>query len=306
MRLLFIFLDGVGLGENDPVHNPFATANLPTLAGFTDGRRWLRGLPRIESQTGVFIPTDACLGVDGKPQSATGQATILTGINVPERLGRHYGPRPNRQIAEIIEHDNVISTLKARGADIAFANAFPSTFFESVRRGKRLLSANQLALHTADVRFPDAEALRDGRALSVEFTGEGWRNRFGADGVPILTPFEAGQHLAQLAGQHTLTFFDHWLTDYVGHRGTLQEAVALLETLDGVMAGILDAWDRSEGLVVLTSDHGNIEETGLRGHTYNPIPTLIAGQSWPIFADGLTDLTGITPGILRTLLRDIE
>ncbi|MBN1310445.1 MAG: hypothetical protein JXB30_03425 [Anaerolineae bacterium] len=302
MRILFLFLDGVGLGENDPTQNPFAVANLPTLTGFTDGHSWLRGLSRIEGKQSVFIPTDACLGIEGKPQSATGQATILTGINVPEMIGRHYGPRPNRSIAEIIERDNVLSRLKAHGIDIAFANAFPETFFESIRRGKRLLSANQLALHTADVIFPGTEALQQRKAFSVDFTGRGWKARFGTNSTPVMTPFEAGQHLAQLAGEHDFTFFDHWLTDYIGHRGTLQEAVDLLETIDGVMAGILDVWDISEGLVILTSDHGNIEETGQRGHTYNPVPTLIVGKSWATIAEGLTDLTGFAEGILRALV----
>jgi hypothetical protein len=304
MRILFLFLDGVGLGKHDPTHNPFTLAGLPTLTSFTNGHPWLCDLPRIEGEQSVFIPTDACLGVEGKPQSATGQATLLTGINVPKRIGRHYGPRPNRAIADIIEQDNIISRLKAHALDVVFANAFPGAFFESVERGKRLLSANQLALHTAGVIFPNAEALQERRAFSVDFTGQGWKARFETDRVPIMTPFEAGRHLARLAGRHTFTFFDHWLTDYIGHRGTLQQAVELLETIDGVMAGILDVWDSSQGLVILTSDHGNIEETGQRGHTYNRVPTLIIGEAWPIFAQGLTDLTGFAGGIMQTFLSD--
>lgn len=301
MRLLFLFLDGVGLGNDAPAHNPFAAANLPTLASFTDGRHWLRDLPRIESRRGVFIPTDACLGVEGKPQSATGQATIWTGANVPQILGQHYGPRPNRAIAEIIEHQGVARKLKAEGVDVFFACAFPAEFFENVRRGKRLLSANQLAMHSAGVRLPDTEALKAGQAISSDFTGEGWRARFGADSAPLRTPFEAGRFLARLAAGHTFTFVDHWATDTIGHRGTLEEATRQLETIDAVLAGILDVWDDSQGLILLTSDHGNIEAIGQRGHTRNHVPTLIIGQAWPLFADGLTDLTGFAPAMLRVL-----
>lgn len=301
MHLLFIFLDGVGLGEDTPAHNPFSVANLPTLASFTEGRRWLCDLPRIESQRGVFIPTDACLGIEGKPQSATGQATIWTGANVPQILGQHYGPRPNRAIAEIIERKGIIKRLRAQGADVFFACAFPNEFFENVRRGKRLLSANQLALQSAGVQFPDTEALKAGQALSSDFTGEGWRARFGADSVPLRTSFEAGRLLAQLSARHTFTLFDHWATDYIGHRGTLEDATRMLETIDAVLEGILSNWDSAQGLVILTSDHGNIEAIGHRGHTRNRVPTLIIGQAWPIFAEGLTDLTGFAPSILRTL-----
>jgi 2,3-bisphosphoglycerate-independent phosphoglycerate mutase len=301
MRLLFVFLDGVGLGEDIPSHNPFATARLSTLNSFTNGRRWLGDLPRIESRQAVFIPTDACLGVEGKPQSATGQATIWTGINVPQVLGQHYGPRPNRAIAEIVEREGVMKKLTAEGTDVFFACAFPHEFFEIVRKGKRLLSANQLAVHSAGVKFPDANALGAGQALSADFTGEGWRARFGPDTAPLRSPFEAGQLLAQLATSHVLTFFDHWATDYIGHRGTLEQARRQLEIIDEVMAGILDSWDCSQGLVILTSDHGNIEAIGQRGHTRNPVPTLVIGDAWPLFAEGFSDLSGFAPGILRIL-----
>jgi bisphosphoglycerate-independent phosphoglycerate mutase (AlkP superfamily) len=69
-----------------------------------------------------------------------------------------------------------------------------------------------------------------------------------------------------------------------------------------MLAGLLDAWDDDEGLIVLTSDHGNIEDLSQRGHTRNPVPTLVIGSARHVFTDGLTDLTGFTPGILRTLL----
>jgi len=95
MHILMIFLDGVGLGSDDPVHNPLATANLPTLSALANGQRWLASTGRQESARASFIPTDPRLGVAGRPQSATGQAAILTGLNVPQLIGEHYGPKPD-------------------------------------------------------------------------------------------------------------------------------------------------------------------------------------------------------------------
>ena len=83
MHILTLFLDGIGLGENDPEKNPFAVADMPTIHALTNGKRWLADTGRQESDRAIFIPTDACLGVEGRPQSGTGQATILTGLNVP-------------------------------------------------------------------------------------------------------------------------------------------------------------------------------------------------------------------------------
>ena len=313
MRVLFLFFDGLGLGEDDREHNPFAAADLPTLTSFTGGRRWLRGLPRIESERATFLPTDACLGVDGRPQSATGQATIMTGINVPRQLGYHYGPKPNPDIAAIIRQESIVKKLAERGLRTGLINVYPSAFIENIERGKRLPSSNQMALRVGGVKLLDGRALLEHRALSVDFTGrlwwkhganhdaatKVWRTQFGNDDLPLMSPFEAGQHLARLAQDYHFTFFDHWLTDYLGHRGTMEQAVELLRIIDEALAGLLDAWDDSEGLIVLTSDHGNFEDLGQRGHTRNPVPTLVIGAARHRFLDGLKDLTGFTPGLLR-------
>ena len=100
----------------------------------------------------------------------------------------------------------------------------------------------------------------------------------------------------------TLTFFEYWLTDYVGHRGTLDEARELLAAFDAVLGGLLAAWDDANGLIVITSDHGNLENLEHRHHTLNCVPTLVIGADRAAFADGLTDLTHLAPAIERYLL----
>ena len=39
MRVLFLFLDGVGLGPDDPNTNPLAQAAMPNLSRLLNGRR---------------------------------------------------------------------------------------------------------------------------------------------------------------------------------------------------------------------------------------------------------------------------
>jgi bisphosphoglycerate-independent phosphoglycerate mutase (AlkP superfamily) len=80
-------------------------------------------------------------------------------------------------------------------------------------------------------------------------------------------------------------------------------AVALLQTLDAVLGGLLAAWDDAAGLILLTSDHGNLEDLSVRGHTENPVPALVisAPEICRRFTAGLRDLTDVAPAIERLL-----
>jgi 2,3-bisphosphoglycerate-independent phosphoglycerate mutase len=306
VSILFIFLDGIGLGDDNADSNPFAVADLPTLARFTDGRRWLRGLPRIESDSAVFIPTDATLGVAGRPQSATGQGAILTGRNVPRLLGYHYGPKPNPEIAAIIRRDNLFRWFVAQGLSARFLNAYPPSFFEAISSGKRLLAAIPLAVQSAGLPLPDREALCAGRALSADFTGEGWHTHLGDHGVPVHSLREAGHLMARLASEKDFAFFEHWPTDLVGHRGPMAEGIKLLERFDAVLTGVLESWNQDTNLIIITSDHGNLEDLSRRSHTQNLVPTLLIGRDWRAAAGGLHDLTGFVRGIRRFVSPELE
>lgn len=301
MHILFLFLDGIGLGEDDAAVNPFAVANLPSLHRFTHGQRWLAGVGRHMTERGLFIPTDAQLGIDGTPQSGSSQAAILTGQNVPQRIGEHYGPKPNAQTREIIASDNIFKQVRERGKTSALLDAYPPTLLASIARGKTLPSSIQQAAMNAGQSLFNKEDLIAGRALTPEWTGHAWRQHLKLNDTPVYTPYEAGQQLAVLSRQYDFAFHSHWMTDYVGHRGPLSEGVALLETFDGVMTGLLDAWDDNEGLILITSDHGNLEDINNRHHTENLVPTLIIGSQKEAFAEGFENLTDFYPRILQAL-----
>jgi 2,3-bisphosphoglycerate-independent phosphoglycerate mutase len=295
--MLFLFLDGVGLGQPDPATNPFVTAQLPTLRGLLGGQALVAGTPPTETERALFIPTDACLGVAGPPQSATGQATILTGLNVPRINGGHWGPKPNPAISALLRGDNVFLRLIQRGQTAALLNAYPQRYFDGISSGRRNYSAIPLAVTAARLPLFTTENLRAGQALSADFTSEGW-----PDGeAPRYTAHAAGQKLAELAAGYDFAFFEFWLSDYMGHRGSLDEARSILERLDAVLAGLLAAWDDAKDLIIITSDHGNLEDLSHRHHTLNDVPTFLIGRGRHAFAQGLRDLTHFTPAILAAL-----
>lgn len=109
--------------------------------------------------------------------------------------------------------------------------------------------------------------------------------------------------MAAIAGQHDLSIFEYWLTDIAGHHQNLTEACTLLESFDQVLEGLVDAWDFSQGLILITSDHGNLEDLRSGRHTTNPAPCLtIRGESIRHeFNTQLQDIKDIAPAILRVL-----
>ena len=295
------FMDGVGLGGPDPVINPFVTARLPHLTGLLGEGWYLANRGRITTPRASLAPTDATLGMPGRPQSATGQATILTGRNVPHFVGEHYGPKPNPAVAKAIRGGTLFQEVTAAGGRAALVTPYPERYFEAIASGRRLLSAVPLAVTNAGLSLLGVAELRAGRAVSPDFTGAGWREHLGYDDIPILSLPEAGQQIATVAAEYDFSFFEHWPTDQTGHRGTLAEAVAHLEVVDAVLGGLLTAWDETRGLLIITSDHGNLEEKGHRQHTRNPVPTILVGQDHAAYALLIHDLTDIAVVVRRCL-----
>lgn len=300
-HILLIFIDGIGLGDDDPAVNPFAAANTPTLNALANGHRWLQSAGKQTSPRAVFVPTDPRMGVPGRPQSASGQATILTGRNVPALIGEHYGPRPNPAIRALLAEDNFFKQAVAHGKTAALIEAYPPRFHEAISSGKRLRSSYQDALFQAGLPLFDEAALYRGDALAVDWVGEGWRTELGYTDSPIYTPERAGQLMVEISRRYDFSFFAHWVTDVIGHRGDLADGVRILELFDAVMAGALEAWDDNEGLMIITSDHGNMEDLSHTKHTEADVPTVIIGHGAAAFADGLTTLADIAPRMGRVL-----
>lgn len=300
-RVVVVFLDGVGLGEEDPQVNPLAAARLPVLLELLEGKRLVAASGRVDGPVATMVPTDARLGVAGRPQSATGQTALLTGRNAPLVLNGHYGPRPNAALRAMLEGPTLFTRLLAAGRTVAFANAYPQGYFDAVARGKRLHGAIPHAVQAAGLRLRTADDLRAGLALSVDLTNAAWRDHLGYADMPLRTPAEAGRGLAALAQSHDLVFFDDWAPDVAGHRQDLAEGVQVLEAIDAFLGGLLDALDLDQTLVAIISDHGNVEDCRARGHTENPVPTVLIGTGHRPASAAIRDLTHVMPALLEVV-----
>lgn len=298
MRILFLFLDGIGLGDDTPETNPFVRAEMPYLESLLGGKKLTRSAAPFESGLISLQAVDPNLGVKGLPQSATGQAVLLTGINIPAELGYHYGPKPNPEVAQYLHRKTLFSRTVQAGKKTAMLNAYPPRYFDGIDSGKRLYSSIPLALTNAGVSLFTHDDYFAGHALSADFTGEGWREVLGYPDAPVFDPITAGTNLSQMAKHYDFSFFEYWASDYAGHKQDMDWAIRQLETFDGVLKGLLADWDLAHDLVLLTSDHGNMEDLSTRKHTAAPVPLILFGEKTKrdAFAD-VSDQTGIAPAI---------
>lgn len=301
MKFLFFFIDGIGIGENDPQKNPFARAHMPVLESLIGGRRMVIGSAPYHSVRSSLFSIDARLGVQGVPQSATGQAALLTGLNIPEQIGYHFGPWPNQIVVDSLDNNNLFSQFKTANKRSALLNAYPPSYFQAVENGKRIYSAIPQAVVSAGIPLKTARDLHEGAAISADLTAEGWAERLNLPDTPILTPYQAGERLAELSQNYEFSFFEYWLSDYAGHEQDMEKACAILEILDKTFGGLIDQWNDRSGLILVTSDHGNMEDLSTRRHTLNPVPALLIGapQLRREFVNRLTKITDIAPLILH-------
>jgi hypothetical protein len=286
--VLLIFVDGFGLGEDDPEKNPVARARLSRL-------RLLRDRPAPDP-TATLVAADACLGVPGLPQSATGQTSILAGLNAPAAVGRHINGYCTQSLAALLDGRSLFSRVKAGGGQATFANAYTPPFFENL---PRFLSVSTVATLRAGLALRSLDDLVRGEAVFHDFTNRLLLER--GYSLPTATPREAGERLARLARRHSFTMYEHFLTDRAGHAQDMARGVEILEALEEFLDAVLSGLDPSASLVVLASDHGNLEDLSTNRHTRNPVPALFWGAGAREAAARTESIADIAPAILRHL-----
>lgn len=298
MRILLIFIDGLGIGPDDPSINPlvrFPGKFFPSLLSAPLSR----SLPVIQTDRLFFAPIDATLGVDGLPQSATGQTSLFTGINAPQRLGRHVQAFPGPQLAAIISESGIMGRLKQQGFSVTSANMYTPNYMAQVAARQRRHSATTLLTLAAGERLRSLPDMAAGRAVYQDITNR-MLPEFGFE-VPPVSPAEAGRRLVRIAADHHFTLFEYFQTDRWGHKQNWDKAEAVLQVLDEFLSAVYQAAD--DLLVIVTSDHGNFEDFSLKTHTLNPVPCLIFGPQAATVGETAADLTDLAPAMISYIKR---
>lgn len=274
--------------------DPISTASTPTFDRLREA-----GTAVTETQAGavVYRELDATLGHPGLPQSATGQATILTGENGADAMNGHYGPWPGPTLQRLLDAGNLFHDgVRAGGA--CLANAYPRAYFEA-RRGRRFrLNSVAYAAVTAGVKQLGAEDYAADRAVPSDLMGEHMHRPGGP-----LGPLGSARVLSELATTNAFALLDVWLTDSLGHMRQVDEARRFVERIDKAVGFLVadegGAVARGVTLVV-TSDHGNLEDASVATHTRNPVPLYAIGPGAGAFA-GAAGLRDVAPAVREVL-----
>ncbi len=289
---LLIFLDGFGLGRADQT-NPL----------------FVHGLPRFEKHVGVKLTEnvfvnkpgyllkgiDACLGIDGIPQSATGQTSLLTGINAPKHLGYHLPAFPNPELVTLIQSKSILKQITDIGLTATFANAYTDTYFEKAARRNYSHSVTTHCVLAANLSFRMTDDLRNNNAVYWDITRDHLVPLI--EDITPVSPSEAGKHLAQITSTHAFTLYESFASDLCGHNADLLETIKLLDKIDQLLDSTITSLD-SKATLIVCSDHGNIEDLTTGSHTVNKVPLIVIGPGAHYFTK-VERIDQVTDAILR-------
>ncbi len=294
-----LFVDGVGIGENDPSKNIFFQNDFTFLKNNFDAVPHLEN-QFLESKNKFLFPVDACLGMEGLPQSGTGQTSIFSGINAPKFVGKHFGPYPYSTLLPEIKEKNIFQTLKSKGKSVVFANAYPKIFFDYINSGKKRLSVTSLSCLMSDVKLKNATDLRRGNALSAEVDNFRWVEKLNYS-MPVIKPETAAKRLFRLSESHDFTLFEYFYTDHFGH-GRYPEIKTYTLRIFDKFINYLFANVPDNTTLYFCSDHGNIEDISIKSHTRNPSLSIAIGKNAKYLRENIKDLTEIKPAIMDLLI----
>jgi 2,3-bisphosphoglycerate-independent phosphoglycerate mutase len=129
------------------------------------------------------------------------------------------------------------------------------------------------------------------------------------DQVPQMSAQAVADTVISNVSSYDLIILNFANPDMVGHTGNLRAAIKACETVDSCLSQIYEAVNKQNGLLVITADHGNVEQmvnpqTGEQDteHTANPVPFILAGElakGWQLRSGG--KLSDVAPTILQLL-----
>ncbi|MCP5047732.1 MAG: peptidase, partial [bacterium] len=174
--------------------------------------------------------------------------------------------------------------------EIEFSDDFPEAF-------KRRISVTTCMMINAGQKPFDEKDILANRALFQDYTNQYLVKR-GLD-LPQFSPEKAAEVLAKASGEWDFILYEFFQTDLYAHRHSFEERVELLKGLNRLLGKLFSLLDPVVDTLLLTSDHGNMEDSSHRSHTRNPVPLITWGRQADVLRNSIDSLTDVTPAIVK-------
>jgi hypothetical protein len=309
-NLIFIFLDGVGVGSGDA---PF----LSCKPMYFPQDLSLHQIVPVQNG-GLCKAVDANLNLEGIPQSATGQSSLFTGVNTAKLLGHHLFAFPNKKLRSLLMEQNLLKNFVDSGRKAVFFNAYPIGS-KALNNGdvsvspdgainavikdpklKRISVTTTMTFSIAQTFF-SIHDLKNETCLYQDFTNKqlNENEKYSSYKVPDFSPLKAGRILGLESKKYDMLLYEYFITDRIGHKMDMERSIHIINVIQDFIHSILSTINLNETTLVITSDHGNIEVINKRAHTTNPVPLLVWGKDKEKITHKCNSIVDVTPTLKK-------
>lgn len=275
MSVIYFFIDGIGIGENNALKNPFKRYAKSVLS-VCYGELFQEHVLLKEAK---IYPLDPSMGVCGLPQSATNQTSLWTGVNAPKLLGYHVTGFPGPKLKTIIYDHSILKKFKEKGYKASLVNAYTPKFLKKLEKLPRLTSTSTHVQKASGQNLFVVDDILEKKALYMDITHHIMHEYYPElkDKFPIADPKTKGKDLVMISHNYDLVIFEYFLSDKAGHSQSFEAAKFIIEKLEKFIEGIYLSL-RKEDTLIIISDHGNLEDLSIKTHTENLVPLIVFGQ----------------------------
>lgn len=117
--------------------------------------------------------------------------------------------------------------------------------------------------------------------------------------LPIFSPEKAAEIMFNTSRHYDLLLYEFFQTDMYGHGFELDPCVGLIHNLNRLVKQLISYLDKERDTLLITSDHGNLEDILTPLHTLNPVPLLTWGHKSHELRENIKTLSEVTPAVVN-------
>ena len=255
-------------------------------------------IPAILDGNGNLEENDGLIFANFRPDRATQTFTSIT--------------NPEFNEFETTKFNNIkLVTMMPVESSIIYENAFDELVIENglgdvlSENGKKVLRIAESSKYPHVTYFLDGGVEKDIDGTDKIIIPR--KDVATYDLAPEMSAEEITDKLLPIMDKYDVVILNFANCDMVGHTGDLEASIKACETVDACLGRLYQKITEVNGLMIVTSDHGNCElmidenDNIITSHTTNKVPFIICENDYTLLDGKLAD---IAPTVLK--LSDIE